>query len=803
MGSRPLPTKAFSTPPPPRKNLPSSAVENVPTLRSQDASRNSRSSAIGEPHPPCPGKMFGQKQDQLIQDHSVRSRTSAHRPIARPPSQNHSFVRGRKVSSTALATNPSSRSSSGSYHESRTKRLERDEAVSLRAALEEIDQQTEEAKLHTAAQDEAAELVWRHRNPKVATESDTHPAYANPDLQSAFRCAPGSLGGEGKKSIYCKPSLASSAERAQLIHSHSYSPSSSGSEAVTSRKPLQDNRCPGAENGTNNNVRNNEAQDAPLYQSTRRANNSVTDGRGAKLGRRKLSGSRSSSGSNFPHGDDRIYEDAGKASDVVDKAENPHAAPSLPLRPINRNSIRGARPLPPRAVTADGRPRQHYDRFEIHKNPPSQSHGAEYTRNSLTPSVEAVLEVETPPMKDGMEIRGEDIRAATSMRRRDRSPKLPTPTAVTDCPERPIASFDPSWQPPSGDSPQEELALLDRPGPRPVANGSNVAASAPVVPTISVQEEGVAKPSIPVIKTCDDDHNDDGIDVNGTIQGSEPVPAAPTLVTTSGRPLPRPSSTMPNKLPTMNSASRLSCLNPKAGVVTSGVSCTNCALPIAGRVVTAAGAGAASSSLKGRFHPECFTCYHCSAGLECVAFYPEPEDKRNERLEKQGASPNGGLSLEGELRFYCHLDFHELFSPRCKNCKTPIEGKVVIAAGAEWHPGHFFCSECGDPFDASMPFVEKDNYAYCVPCHTRRTSARCRACKKQILDDTTVQALGTHWHADCFNCYECGGGFGEDGRFFVRDVTVEGTEKEKRRGIATRTEERAVCEACEERRLKA
>jgi hypothetical protein len=37
-----------------------------------------------------------------------------------------------------------------------------------------------------------------------------------------------------------------------------------------------------------------------------------------------------------------------------------------------------------------------------------------------------------------------------------------------------------------------------------------------------------------------------------------------------------------------------------------------------------------------------------------------------------------------------------MFSPRCKSCKTPIEGEVVVACGAEWHVGHFFCAECGD-----------------------------------------------------------------------------------------------------------
>jgi hypothetical protein len=199
------------------------------------------------------------------------------------------------------------------------------------------------------------------------------------------------------------------------------------------------------------------------------------------------------------------------------------------------------------------------------------------------------------------------------------------------------------------------------------------------------------------------------------------------------------------------------------------------------------------------FHPECFTCHQCSTALECVAFYPEPANKRHERLEAEGIPADSDI----DIRFFCHLDFHEFFSPRCKSCKTPIEGEVIVAAGAEWHVGHFFCGECGDPFDSNTPFVERDGYAYCVRCHTRRTSARCRACKKQILEEMTIEALGGKWHEACFVCFECDGGFGDEGRFFVREVEVECTEKEKRRGMNVKEEERAVCQGCEEKRLKA
>jgi hypothetical protein len=162
-------------------------------------------------------------------------------------------------------------------------------------------------------------------------------------------------------------------------------------------------------------------------------------------------------------------------------------------------------------------------------------------------------------------------------------------------------------------------------------------------------------------------------------------------------------------------------------------------------------------------------CHQCHTNLELVAFYPEPEKQRTERLERIAARQAGAhvpgtenmsddefLQLEyedgdGTLRFYCHLDFHELFSPRCKSCKTPIEGEVIVACGAEWHVGHFFCAQCGDPFDSSTPFVEKDGYAWCVGCHTNRYSSKCRKCKKPVTE-TVLKAQGYDWHAECFVC---------------------------------------------------
>ncbi|KAI6806063.1 hypothetical protein KC342_g19002, partial [Hortaea werneckii] len=227
----------------------------------------------------------------------------------------------------------------------------------------------------------------------------------------------------------------------------------------------------------------------------------------------------------------------------------------------------------------------------------------------------------------------------------------------------------------------------------------------------------------------------------------------------------------------------------------SGALCAHCALPITGRILSAAGE---------RFHPTCFICYQCHTNLELVAFYPEPEPKRHDRLSRiharqaglppplpsDSTTPDEAAHLEltdgidESPRFYCHLDYHELFSPRCKTCRTPIESRVVVACGNAYHEGHFFCAACGDPFDASTPFVEKDDYAWCVGCHTHRYSSKCRKCRKPVTE-VVVRALGKEWHEGCFVCLECNGDF-VDGRYFLHGESED-----------------PVCVRCEERRLKA
>ncbi|CAG8738223.1 21368_t:CDS:2 [Dentiscutata erythropus] len=61
---------------------------------------------------------------------------------------------------------------------------------------------------------------------------------------------------------------------------------------------------------------------------------------------------------------------------------------------------------------------------------------------------------------------------------------------------------------------------------------------------------------------------------------------------------------------------------------------------------------------------------------------------------------------------YCYLDYHELFSPKCRHCGNTIEGFFITALGKSWHQEHFFCHECGNPFE-SGGFMVNDGFPYC------------------------------------------------------------------------------------------
>lgn len=161
--------------------------------------------------------------------------------------------------------------------------------------------------------------------------------------------------------------------------------------------------------------------------------------------------------------------------------------------------------------------------------------------------------------------------------------------------------------------------------------------------------------------------------------------------------------------------------------------CGACNKPIIGQVCTALGR---------TWHPEHFTCVTCEVPLGATNFF-----------ERDG-------------RPFCERDYHEQFAPRCAYCSGPILDSCVTALDQTWHPEHFVCASCGQPF-GETGFHERDGKPFCREDYYAMFAPRCGGCGEPIMD-SYISALSAHWHAECFVCSECHQAF-PGGSFFEHD----------------------------------
>lgn len=632
-GSRPYPGKAAASTPDIQDSLPPRAASAFAMYRQPDSPP--------EDHP---------RSGSALSHRRKSSYASENGPTGRPLAQEPRSVSIRKhvfpseISSRAVAVSPVP-----SYRESRHRHQEKEEARSLRDALQGLDIQ-DEVRLHQAAQDEATDLVWMHQNPGQHLKTPYAP-YRNPDASRR------------SQSPVRDHSIHRQSYKNSASNNFRHSMGSTGSSSGPSSPEFADNHDPSARRRSSltgnlkKNLKVNFALPAEEIETSTVKDNSAS---------RKVSGD--SSKGIFRNPDDHIYEEpVDTAKEVVEPIPNFSRSDSSALRNKPRNSLpsfpRATKPLPwLRDRNTNGSVRDKISRFDIHKDLPTQSRDPGYTRNESTPPPPPA-EDEGIPMKDGKEIRSDDIRAATSKRLSDRSEKLPMPSAVSDRIGRPIVSFDRTWKPSDQPKPVRQNTVNR-------SSASPAPAPAPPAPSIEVSQPEAS--SIPVINVPD-------IKEPTISEMSEPTRPGGKPSKPASQPAAANNRQAPPRRPAQDSPDRWYSSYSRSGVPTAR--CESCSHKISGKIVTAGGC---------RFHPECFICFHCQTPLECVAFYEEPEASRNERLADAPSDE------DRVPRFYCHLDFHELFSPRCKSCKTPIEGEVVVACGAEWHVGHFFCAECGD-----------------------------------------------------------------------------------------------------------
>lgn len=108
-------------------------------------------------------------------------------------------------------------------------------------------------------------------------------------------------------------------------------------------------------------------------------------------------------------------------------------------------------------------------------------------------------------------------------------------------------------------------------------------------------------------------------------------------------------------------------------------------------------------------HP-CSICKKPIIGeyLKIRGQYIHPEHYQCEVCHKQF---QGGDCREYEGKFYCFEDYLRMLKKVCAACRKPIVGRSMSALNRVWHPEHFVCAHCNEPFGESN-FWEKDNLPY-------------------------------------------------------------------------------------------
>ncbi|PVF94173.1 hypothetical protein CPB86DRAFT_766198 [Serendipita vermifera] len=322
-----------------------------------------------------------------------------------------------------------------------------------------------------------------------------------------------------------------------------------------------------------------------------------------------------------------------------------------------------------------------------------------------------------------------------------------------------------------GTAPQIQVTNDDHNGnSRPPSSASSAATSSrsPAVPAINIEPDADDAPAITI--TVDEPKNastsaSPNVPVFSISGPEEDVPVPPSPSSKSKKKKlqkHRREKSVKEEEDERERARQLAKTRPlPPKIKKNSVRCGKCDKVILGRIVTA---------MNARWHPECFRCTVCETFLEHVSSY------------------------EHDDRPYCHLDYHELFAPKCYHCKTPIMEEHFITLDDEalgkrtYHEQHFFCAECGDPFlaprqvrktkvlangllevvdqDDEVGFTVYKGHPYCEACHVRLRMPKCKKCKKSIRPgDQAIEAMNGKWCWNCFTCSRCNKPF-EDPQFY-------------------------------------
>jgi hypothetical protein len=211
------------------------------------------------------------------------------------------------------------------------------------------------------------------------------------------------------------------------------------------------------------------------------------------------------------------------------------------------------------------------------------------------------------------------------------------------------------------------------------------------------------------------------------------------------QPAPAPVSTGPGPVSTGPGA--VTSFGPGPGRVSMGPGAASFG---PGAVSTGPGAGVAS------FGPGRVSTGpgHVSTGPGAASFGPGPVSTGPGMIAKPPPAGRGGTNVGGVASHTPDGRAITVNSVTCAYCNEAIVGKVINALNKTYHPEHFVCTNCSQPFPGGK-FVEHEGKPYCEEHYAELFAARCYNCEQPIKDNI-IRALGRTYHPNHFTCQGCG-----------------------------------------------
>ncbi|SZE99366.1 unnamed protein product [Blumeria hordei] len=375
-------------------------------------------------------------------------------------SKGRQLAKQPSLDSQAPLPKPSEIVPSATYIERGQRWMEREDAVALREAMQDmkLKGESEESRIYTAAQKEASELVWQHQNPDHISKADQPYRYKNHLRKNSYQHARALSIHRHSGKI-----LTSGSTRNVTDRCRSTSRSSSGSDNVNLHSQIKFNGV--SEHvqpnfSTNRNIPVNHSNgshelpeklgetetDFKTQGNTSEGQNAPTTARKKNVTKRNISGEMAVS----TFDGNQIWEEDEKEQEkrLHDRQQDASILKASlcvkPKNPLNRVQFAPG----PVLTQSDNSPQstKRMSCLETSMNFSLKPKNLRYVQNPPPDKASClpvkISQTSKESISDGLELRSEEIRRATCMRLKDRSTKLPVPSVVSDKLGRPIKYED-------------------------------------------------------------------------------------------------------------------------------------------------------------------------------------------------------------------------------------------------------------------------------------------------------------------------------------------------------------------------